>query len=284
MSRDIPVNLIERDEARPRQHFASAALFGLAQSIAANGLAVPILVRPAGERFIIVHGERRYRAVRSLGHETIAADVCNMSVDEAHWLALVENIQRAALSPIEEARAYQARLAEGLTQEALGQRLGKTQSYIATKLRFLQLPEQAQIALHTERITEGHAKQLLHLDDPKGILALLDDILREQRSVRSVDVVIGDYYAMRKAEHDMFGHLHSIAIQLKAAYDRLGLTQWSWWVHDHVVPHGVIRTEDMAIIFMAEAQHPAPTSRENAPDIYFDLLDNLMESISRDKT
>src|SRR5262245_3518578 len=127
MSRDIPLSLIDRDEAQPRQHFDAAALSELAQSIAANGLAVPILVRPVGERFIIVHGERRYRATQSLGHETIAAEVRDLSADEARWLTLIENIQRADLSPIEEARAYQWWLNQGMTQEQLGQRIGKSQ-------------------------------------------------------------------------------------------------------------------------------------------------------------
>jgi ParB/RepB/Spo0J family partition protein len=165
MSRDILINLIDRDEAQPRQHFDQSALDELAQSIAANGLAVPILVRPAGERFVIVHGERRYRAVQSLKWETIPADVRNVSEDEAHWLALVENVQRSDLSPIEEARAYQARIAEGITQEQLGQRIGKTQSYIATKLRFLKLSDELQAALTSGALTEGHAKQLLRVDD-----------------------------------------------------------------------------------------------------------------------
>jgi ParB/RepB/Spo0J family partition protein len=180
MSRDIPINLIDRDEAQPRQHFDQTALAELAQSIAANGLAVPILVRPAGERFVIVHGERRYRAVRSIGHETIAADVRDLSDDEAHWLALVENVQRADLSPIEEARAYRARLDEGLTQEALGQRIGKSQSYIATKLRFLKLSDEVQEALTAGAITEGHAKQLLRVDD----LALRQSVFELARDAR----------------------------------------------------------------------------------------------------
>lgn len=163
MSRDIPTNLIDRDPDQPRQYFDPDALAELAQSIGATGLAVPILLRPAGERFIIVHGERRYRAVCSLGWATIPADVRDIAPDAAQWLALVENVQRSDLSPIEEARAYQARLAGGMTQEALGQKIGKTQSYIAQKLRLLTLPDPVLVLLDRKAITEGHARQLLRL-------------------------------------------------------------------------------------------------------------------------
>ena len=190
MSRDIPITLIDRDEAQPRQHFDATALAELAQSIAANGLAVPILLRSQGERYIIVHGERRYRAVCSLGWQTIPADVRDMSEDEAQWLALVENIQRDDLSPIEEARAYRARLDAGMTQEALGQRIGKTQSYIATKLRFLKLPRFSRWALEIGDITEGHAKQLLRIR-PDNARDILTTIIRACRlSVHATAVII----------------------------------------------------------------------------------------------
>ncbi len=165
MSRDILLRLVDTDPEQPRKHFDQAALDELAQSMAANGLAVPILLRPAGERYIIVHGERRYRAACMLGWETIPAEVRDVSPDEAGWLALIENVQRADLSPIEEARAYRARLDAGMTQQALGERIGKSQSHIATKLRFLRLSEDMQAALDRGELTEGHAKQLLRIDD-----------------------------------------------------------------------------------------------------------------------
>lgn len=163
MSRDIPVSLIDRDPKQPRQTFDPVALDELAQSMAANGLAVPILLRPAGDRFIIVHGERRYRAACSLGWATIPADVRDVPPEEARWLSLIENIQRSDLSPIEEARAYQSHLADGLTQTQLAQRIGKGQSYIAQKLRLLTLPDPLQLLLDRKAITEGHARQLLKL-------------------------------------------------------------------------------------------------------------------------
>jgi ParB family chromosome partitioning protein len=163
MSRDILLNLIDPDPGQPRKHFDQAALDELAQSIKANGLAVPILLRPHNDRFVIVHGERRYRAAVSLEWETIAADVRDIAPEDARWLALVENVQRDDLSPIEEAQAYQDGLSDGLTQKALGERIGKTQSYIAQKLRLLKLPPPIQFYLNRKAISEGHARQLMRL-------------------------------------------------------------------------------------------------------------------------
>lgn len=165
MSRDILLSLIDPNPDQPRKHFDEDKLNELAQSIQANGLASPILLRPNGERFIIGHGERRWRAARLLKWESIPAEVRDISQDEGQWLALAENVQRADLSPIEEAQAYKSRLDEGLTQEQLGQRIGKTQSYIATKLRLLRLSEPIQQLIKQGLLTEGHAKQLLRLKD-----------------------------------------------------------------------------------------------------------------------
>lgn len=163
MSRDILLSLTDPDPGQPRKHFDADKLAELAASIAANGLAVPILVRPVGDRFIIVHGERRYRAALALNWTAIPAEVRDISPEDARWLALAENVQRADLTPIEEAQAYSGRLAEGITQEALGQRIGKSQSYIAQKLRLLTLPEPLQFYLKMGLLAEGHARQLLRL-------------------------------------------------------------------------------------------------------------------------
>jgi ParB family chromosome partitioning protein len=106
--------LIDPDPEQPRNVFDEATLAELAASMAANGLVVPILLRPAADgRYIIVHGERRWRAAQRLGWDTIPAEVRELAPDEAHWLSLVENVQRADLSPVVEARAYQARLLNG---------------------------------------------------------------------------------------------------------------------------------------------------------------------------
>jgi ParB/RepB/Spo0J family partition protein len=164
VSRDTLIKLIDPDPEQPRKVFDEVTLAELAESIAATGLAVPILLRPAPDgRFLIVHGERRWRAAQRLGWETIPAEVRELSPDEAHWLSLVENVQRSDLSPIEEAHAYQGRLEAGLTQEALARRLGKDRTYIAQKLRLLTLPLPLQYYLSHRALGEGHARQLLRI-------------------------------------------------------------------------------------------------------------------------
>ena len=183
MSRDIPLGLIDPDPDQPRKHFDPAALDELAGSMAANGQAVPIMVRPTGDRFAIVHGERRWRAAAALGWPTVRGEVRELDAEAARWLALIENIQRADLTPTEEAHAYQARLAEGLTQAELGRRIGKTQSAIAQKLRLLSLPAPVSVYLERGALTEGHARQLLRIRKTYGAMADGTEPNRELRPV-----------------------------------------------------------------------------------------------------
>lgn len=185
MSRDILIDSIDADPDQPRRHFDADQLAELAESIIANGLIVPILLRPVGERFVIVHGERRFRACQSLGWSTIPAEVRDLDVETARWMALVENIQRADLSPIEEAQAYAAALATGLTQLQLGKRIGKTQSYIAQKLRLLKMAPEVQEALAAGTVSEGTARQFLRLDATKeNWRQVVDRCVSEDWSVR----------------------------------------------------------------------------------------------------
>jgi ParB family chromosome partitioning protein len=165
MSRDINLDLIDPDPRQLRRQYEASALEELATSMQANGLMQAITLRPVGDRYVIVGGHQRVRAAQALGWKTIRAEVQEMSADDAMWLALVENLQRENLTPTEEARGYEALLACDVTQQALGERLGKSQSHIATMLRYLRLPDALQSALDGKLITEGHAKQLLRVPD-----------------------------------------------------------------------------------------------------------------------
>jgi len=211
MSRDILLNEIDPDRGQPRQHFDDDKLAELARTMGAKGLIVPILVRPNGDgRFTIVHGERRYRAAQSLGWETIRAEVRDVDADEAHWLALIENVQRQDLSPIEEARAYQGRLEQRITQAELGERIGKSQSYIAQKLRLLKLPDDVQGAIAGGDITEGHARQLLKLKDADWQSELCQRVTAERWTVAKTQEVV-----------DMYGcpyHLSMLKAIIKTLY------------------------------------------------------------------
>lgn len=167
MSRDILLADIDRDPEQPRTHFDEAALQELADSMNATGQAVPITVKPAGARYTIVQGERRWRAAQLLGWATIRAEVQDLDAATAMWRTLVENIQRADLTPIEEAVAYQKLVDAGHTQTEIARRIGKTQSYVAQKLRLLKMPEHLRMYL-SGLLSEGHARQLLRL---QGIYA-----------------------------------------------------------------------------------------------------------------
>lgn len=177
MSRDIPLIDIDPDPDQPRQHFDAAALQELADSMTATGQAVPITVKPAGDRFVIVTGERRWRAAQLLGWSTIRADVQDIDAATAQWQTLVENIQRAGLTPIEEAHAFQRLVDAGHTQTEIARRIGKTQSYVAQKIRLLRLPAGVQEMLdagrpsvpemlNAGRLSEGHGRQLLRVRYP----------------------------------------------------------------------------------------------------------------------
>lgn len=168
MSRDITLGQIRPDPEQPRQHFRDEKIEELAQSLKANGQAVPIAVRPDPDDsgvFVIIHGERRWRAAKRLGWETVAADVQDVSADTARWRSLTENVQREDLSPIEEARAYRRQLERhDMTQGELGEKIGKSQSYISQKLRLLRLPAPVSFWLERGALSEGHARQLMTIE------------------------------------------------------------------------------------------------------------------------
>src|SRR5699024_9077719 len=175
----LPVADIEPNRYQPRSIFNEEKISELAQTIHTHGMIQPIIVRKTeDERYEIIAGERRWRAVQSLDWEYIPGIVRDMNETETASVALIEYLQREELTVIEEATAY-AKLIDmhELTQEALAQRLGKNQSTIANKLRLLKLPEAVQHALLNKEITERHARALIKVDDPEKQVELLVEIL-----------------------------------------------------------------------------------------------------------
>ncbi len=155
---------IKPDSGQPRKHFDETKLQELAASMATDGLLSPILVRPEGDKLIIVHGERRYRAARLLGWKEIPAIIEDMSSERAAILSLVENIQRRDLLPIEEARAFQRVMeTQGLTHDELARAIGKSRSYVTQKMRLLKLPPHLSYFLDRGLLSEGHMRQILRL-------------------------------------------------------------------------------------------------------------------------
>jgi ParB family transcriptional regulator, chromosome partitioning protein len=187
--RKIPVSQIVPNRFQPRTIFDDEKIAELALTIRTHGIIQPIVVRECENgKYEIIAGERRWRAVQTLGWTEIPAIIKNLNDKETASVALIENLQREELTPIEEALAY-AKLLElhHLTQEALAQRLGKGQSTIANKLRLLKLPQEVQEALLQRTITERHARALIVLKDRDKQLKLLKEIIEKQLNVKQTE-------------------------------------------------------------------------------------------------
>ena len=193
----LPVNQIEANRFQPRSIFDEEKIKELAPTIDTHGMIQPIVVRTLkGEDeekvgYEIIAGERRWRAVQRLGWEHISAIIRDMTDTETASVALIENLQREELTVIEEAAAYQRLLdLHELTQEALAQRLGKSQSTIANKLRLLKLPEAVQQAILQREITERHARALIKLKEEAAQLEVLQQIIEHELNVKETEQLI----------------------------------------------------------------------------------------------
>lgn len=186
---EIDIDLIEPNNFQPRVNFDDARLEELSQSIRSNGVIQPLLVRKQGAgRYQLVAGERRWRAAQRAGLQRVPAVVRNIPDDKMLELALIENIQRQELNAIEEAHAYK-RLIEtlGLTQEMVAQRVGRDRSFITNYLRLLRLPEDVQRFVEEEKISMGHARALLGVDDPDVQRRLARNVIEQGLSVRETE-------------------------------------------------------------------------------------------------
>lgn len=189
---EIELSKISPNPDQPRREFDQTALEELAASIRAIGIIQPITLRQKGaDTYQIIAGERRFRASKLAGKETIPAYIRTAEDDHVMEMALIENIQREDLNAIEIALSYQKLIEQyGLTQEKLSERVGKNRTTIANFLRLLKLPAEIQIGLKNKEIDNGHARALLPLNDPEIQLAVYEEILQQDYSVRKVEELV----------------------------------------------------------------------------------------------
>ncbi len=187
---DIPLEKIIPNKSQPRSYFGDQALSELAQSIESLGIIQPITVKKQDDKFLIISGERRFRASKIVGLKTIPAYVRLADDKELLEMALVENIQREDLNAIEVALTYQRFLEElEMTQEQLSQRIGKERSTITNAIRLLKLPPVIQDAIRNGIISAGHGRAILSLDDEKLQFELLTMIIKEKLNVRQAELL-----------------------------------------------------------------------------------------------
>jgi ParB family transcriptional regulator, chromosome partitioning protein len=184
----VPLAAIQPNPFQPRQHFADAAIDELARSISEKGILQPLLVRPMNGGYELIAGERRFRAAQRLGLETVPVTVRDASDGEVLELALIENIQRENLNPIEEAYAYRRLIEEfELTQDAIAQRVGKDRSTVANTLRLLQLPPEVQQEIERGALSAGHARALVGLNSDVARIELAREVLSRRLTVRETE-------------------------------------------------------------------------------------------------
>ena len=182
---------IEPNPRQPRQDFDAAALEELAQSIRENGVITPITLRKTGDTYQIIAGERRWRASRMAGLHEIPAIVLDVDEQTGYALALIENLQREDLNPMEEAEGYRRLIQElGLTQEQAAQRVGVSRPAVANALRLLNLPVSVSALLREKKLSAGHARALLPLETPERMEQAAAVILEQQLSVRQTEALV----------------------------------------------------------------------------------------------
>jgi ParB family chromosome partitioning protein len=187
----LAIEALERSPGQPRKRFDEAGLVELAASIREHGMVEPILVRREGGRYLIVAGERRWRAAQRAGLREVPAILREASDREAFELALVENLQREDLNAIEEAEAFEVLATDhGLTQEQIAARVGKERSTVANALRLLKLPPEVRDAVRVGQLDMGHARALLGLDGAEAVRRLAQRAVREALSVRALEALV----------------------------------------------------------------------------------------------
>ncbi len=198
----VPITQILPNQYQPRKRFSEEELDSLAESIRQNGILQPILVRRKGDGiYELIAGERRFRAAKLANLSTVPVIIRNSKDEESTILALVENIQRKDLNPMEEAKSYTQLIEDfGLTQEMVAERVGRERSSVANILRLVSLPKEIQLFIENEQLSLGHAKVILGIQNPQTKIAVANKIIRNQLSVRAVELMISNGQAGLKKQ------------------------------------------------------------------------------------
>lgn len=196
---NVNVDLIKENRNQPRTEFNDDALIELGMSIEENGLIQPIILKKDGEKYELIAGERRLRASKLVGMETIPAIIKDVSFEESAKLAVIENIQREDLNPIEEAKAYERLMKTyNLTQEQLANELGKSRSYIGNSIRLLNLEDEVRDQMVQGKISRGHGRALLSIEDKEEQVEIAKKIVEEKLKVREIEAIGKEKKAIKK--------------------------------------------------------------------------------------
>jgi len=213
--KEIKIDKIILNPYQPRKKFDGDSIKELANSIKKHGLMQPIIVIEDNDKYILVAGERRLRAIKSLGRDTIKALVSDISIKDLREYALIENIQREDLNPLEIAISLKSLIDEyGFTHDELAKNLGKSRTYISNMLRLLNLPENAKEKLLQNKITYGHAKTLIGLEEEK-IKKTIEKIEKEHLNVRETENLVKMYKSSKKANEEINKEIIEISSKLK---------------------------------------------------------------------
>src|SRR3954469_9441901 len=188
---NLGIEEIRPDRGQPRRHFDEAHIEELAESIRSKGVLLPLIVRRSNDGYVLVAGERRWRAAQKAGLRELPVMVREVTDKEAFEIALIENIQREDLNPVEEAEAFKRLIEEhGLTQEELAARVGKDRSRVANALRLLRLPDAIKQAIVAGQLSMGHARALLAIPDEGDLRKAADKVIAEELSVRAAEALV----------------------------------------------------------------------------------------------
>jgi ParB family transcriptional regulator, chromosome partitioning protein len=219
---EFPIDLIDPSNLQPRSVFDDTKLNELARSISSNGVVQPLLLRRKGTRFELIAGERRWRAAKLAGLTRVPGVLRNVSDEKVLELALIENIQREDLNPIEEARAYKKLIdTVGLTQETVAERVGRDRSYVTNYLRLLRLPEDLQELLQSGRLTTGHARALLGAEQADVQRRIARKIIDQDLSVRATEQLVRQFVEPRPVRATAVSPAAEADANVRAAENKL---------------------------------------------------------------